>query len=60
MWYTVEVFWTWTDKEGLPLTGWAGSMNVVRDAGGEVIDIIMWGTTQMVNMEQELEPEDED
>lgn len=20
--YTVEVFWTWTDKEGLPLIGW--------------------------------------
>jgi len=60
MWYTVEVFWTWTDKEGLPLTGWAASMNVVRDAGGEAIDIIMWGTTQMVNMEQVLKPEDED
>lgn len=58
MWYTVEVFWTWTDKEGLPLTGWAGSMNVVRDAGGEAIDIIMWGTTQMVNMEQALDSED--
>ena len=60
MWYTVEVFWRWTDKEGLPLTGWAASWNVVRDAGGEAIDIIMWGTTQMVNMEQELEPEDDE
>jgi len=58
MWYTVEVFWMWTDKEGLPLTGWAASMNVVRDAGGEAIDIIMWGTTQMVNMEQALDSED--
>ena len=57
MWYTVEVFWTWTDKEGLPLTGWAASMNVVRDGDtGEAIDIIMWGTTQMLNMVQELKP----
>jgi hypothetical protein len=58
MWYTVEVFWAWTDKEGLPLTGWAGSSNVVRDAdNGEAIDIIPWSTTQMINMEQKLEPE---
>ena len=21
-WYTAEVFWTWTDEEGLPLIGW--------------------------------------
>ena len=55
MWYTVEVFWNGA-KEGLPLTGWAASWNVVREAGnGEAIDIIMWGTTQMVNMEQVLE-----
>jgi len=58
MWYTVEIFWNWTDKKGLPLTGWVGTFNVVRDANtGEAIDIISWGTTQMVNMEQELEPE---
>ena len=58
MWYTVEIFWSGV-KEGLPLTGWAGSMNVVRDADtGEAIDIIMWGTTQMVNMEQALDSED--
>jgi len=61
MWYTVEVFWTWTDKEGLPLTGWASSIVVVRDAvTGEAIDIMMWGTTQMINMEQELESKDKD
>ena len=60
MWYTVEIFWTWTDKEGLPLTGWAASVIVVRDAEGRAIDIIMWGTTQMVNMEQALESEDKD
>ena len=56
--YTVEIFWTWTDKEGLALTGWATSSNVVRDAEtDEAIEIIMWGTTQMVNMEQERKPE---
>jgi hypothetical protein len=59
MWYTVEVFWRWTDKEGLPLTGFAASFIVVRDAvTGEAIDIIMSGTTQMVNMEQALDSED--
>jgi len=58
MWYTVEIFWTWTDKKGLPLTGWAGSFIVVRDAEtDEAIEIIMWGATQMVNMEQKLTPE---
>ena len=57
MWYTVEIFWTWTDKKGLPLIGWASTVNVLRDANtGEAIDIISWGAAQMVNMEQELEP----
>ena len=51
MQYTVEIFWTWTDKEGLPLIGWASSFTIVRDAEGLNIDIIMHGGTQMVNME---------
>jgi hypothetical protein len=56
--YTVEIFWSWTGKKGLPLTGWASSVIVVRDAGGEAIDIRTWSVTQMVNMEQVLEPKD--
>jgi len=55
--YTVEIFWSWTDNKGLPLTGWASSMIVVRDDGGETIDILPWSTTQMVNMEQVLTPD---
>ena len=51
MQYTVEIFWTWTDKEGLPLIGWATSFIVVRDAEGLNIDRIVQGGTQMVNME---------
>ena len=58
MQYTVEIFWSGA-KEGLPLTGWASSIVVVRDAvTGEAIDIMMWGATQMVNMEQALDSED--
>jgi len=57
--YTVEIFWSWTDKEGLPLTGWATTLNVVRKATDpyDVVDIMVWRTTQMVNMEQVLKPE---
>ena len=58
--YTVEIFWTWTDKRGLPLTGWATTLNVVRKATEpyDVVDIMVWRTTQMVNMEQALDSED--
>lgn len=57
MMYTVEIFWRWTDKEGLPLTGWAWTSQVKRDAGGGAVEIALHDVTQMVNMEQVLEPE---
>ena len=57
--YTVEIFWSGA-KEGLPLTGWATTLNVVRKATEpyDVVDIMVWRTTQMVNMEQALDSED--
>lgn len=61
MQYTVEVFWTWTDKEGLPLTGWVPIFTIKRDAStGDLIDLEFGGVVQMVNMEQKLKPEDVD
>jgi len=55
--FTVEIFWTRSDEEGLPLTGWVTSHIVKRDAmTGELIEIKLGGTTQMVNMEQKLKP----
>lgn len=57
MMYTVEIFWRWTDKEGLPLTGWAWTSQVKRDADGGAVEIALHDVTQMVNMEQVLEPE---
>jgi len=57
--YTVEIFWSGA-KDGLPLTGWATTLNVVRKATEpyDVVDIMVWRTTQMVNMEQVLDSED--
>ena len=55
MWYTVEIFWSGA-KDGLPLTGWAGTVQVKRDDTGEVVDVHL-GSMQMVNMEQVLKPE---
>ena len=53
--YTVEIFWRWTNKEGLPLTGWAWTSQVKRDVDTEeAVDIAMNDMTQMVNMEQVL------
>ena len=61
MQYTVEIFWTWTDKKGLPLTGWVPIFTIKRDAStGDLIDLEFGGVVQMVNMEQELESEDKD
>jgi len=54
--YTVEIFWSGA-TEGLPLTGWASTSIVKREyPSREVIDIIAGFATQMVNMEQVLEP----
>jgi len=58
---TVEIFWTWTDKKGLPLTGWARDVIAVRDADTEdLIEFTGMDVTQMVNMEQALDSEDKD
>jgi len=47
--YTVEVFWTWTDKVGLPLSGW-GERTYIED--GE--RIVAKNYIPMENMEQTL------
>ncbi len=57
--FTVEIFWRWTDKEGLPLTGWAGGRIAKRAADGHIIEFQSGSATQMVNMEQVLTPEKE-
>jgi len=55
MGYTVEIFWTNSHKKGLTLMGIVYHMTeTTADSSTE------FGTTQMVNMEQELEPEDEE
>ncbi len=54
--FTVEIFWSWTDKQGLPLIGWAGGRIAKRDAEGHIIEFQSGSATQMVNMEQVLEP----
>jgi len=55
--FTVEIFWTKSDKEGLPLTGWFGGRVAKRDADWNIIEFQSGSGTQMVNMEQVLEPE---
>lgn len=56
--YTVEVFWTWTDKEGSPLIGWATLGHVKRGTDGHIIEQTSGFGMQMVNLEQKLEPKD--
>ena len=56
--FTIEVFWTWIDKEGLPLTGWANTSIVKRSAEGDLIGFESLSETQLVNLEQELKPKD--
>lgn len=51
MGYTLEIFWTGSDKIGLPLAGW---YNVVTEVGG--VDGSAFAV-EMVNMEQILIPE---
>ena len=54
---TVEVFWTKSHKEGLPLTGWASTGIVRRNTEGGILGFESMAETQMVNMEQVLKPE---
>jgi len=54
--YTVEILWTWTDREGLPLTGWAYHVTEKMDNEGSVIEFTCESVTPMVNMEQKLLP----
>jgi len=55
--YTVEVFWS-EIKKGCPLTGWIYVVTVTQDSSGNM-EIGTLSQTQMVNMEQMLEPEKE-
>ena len=57
--FTAEIFWSGA-KDGLPLTGWVSGAIIRRDAEGHLIELELAGTTQMVNMEQALDSEDED
>ena len=54
---TVEIFWTWTDKEGLPLTGLSVTVISELDEEGSIIGTAAGWSIEMVNMEQVLEPE---
>jgi hypothetical protein len=55
--YTIEIFWTWTDVMGLPLTGWAYSSSAIRDSEGNLVEYTHENGTQMINIEQQLQPE---
>jgi hypothetical protein len=61
--YTAEVFWTGSHRKGLPLIGWAYQQHgFLNDEGFPISYETVaagFGTT-MVNLEQKLEPEDED
>lgn len=55
--YTVEIFWTKSHQQGLPLTGW--STVVILELGESSNVIIGLGpgwTSEMLNMEQKLKP----
>ena len=47
----VEIFWSWTDEEGLPLTGYHHSGCRRFDAEGNLIDLGFVLEMHMVNME---------
>jgi hypothetical protein len=56
--YTVEIFWS-GEKKGLPLTGWSWMLTLDFDAEGNLANTpSTTAMSLMVNMEQELEPED--
>ena len=52
--YTVEIFWS-EAKKGLPLTGWIYVITITQDAEGNM-EVKTLSQTQMVNIEQALEP----
>ncbi len=52
---TVEIFWTGSHQQGLPLTGWQLTTIGIQDAEGNLIEMTS-SETQMVNMVQVLEP----
>ncbi len=54
--FTIEIFWTKSHSEGLPLIGSVGSMIIRRDSDGHLIELELAGTTQMINVEQKLKP----
>ncbi len=64
--YTLEIFWSWSDKEGLPLIGWASESKRAADPalrGLVTPESELWkletshSRVPMVNMEQILTPE---
>ena len=52
--FTVEIYWTKSHWGGLPLTGLVGSAIIRRDSMGNLIELELAGSTQMVNIEQKL------
>lgn len=54
--FTVEIFWGWTDQKGLPLIGWAGTRVAKRAADGHIMEFQSGSQSPMVNMEQVLKP----
>ncbi len=57
MMYTVEIFWSGSHQQGLPLIGWSIIVLLELEVGGNVIigPVSGW-STEMVNMEQKLKP----
>ena len=63
--YTLEIFWSWSDKEGLPLIGWASETKRAADPALQGLGLDeseLWkletshSRIPMVNMEQKLTP----
>ena len=55
MLFTVEIFWSGSHPQGLPLIGLGVGAVVMRD-GGVVVGMELGGSSPMVNMEQKLKP----
>ncbi len=54
---TVEIFWTGSQKSGLPLTGWAQTGHLMFDGEENLVEGSV-DENQMVNMEQKLKLKD--